>query len=95
ETTESVHVVDDGASALDFLHQRGEYADAPRPDLILLDLHLSDPDGVAVLTELDDRPELRQIPVLVVTASAVAEDVVQAYELHANAYVQKPSDPAS
>lgn len=90
ETTESVYVVADGESALDFLHQRHGYRDAPRPDLILLDLHISGPDGQEILAELNERSELRRIPVIVVTESDSAEHVAQSYDLNANAFVHKP-----
>lgn len=89
----ALHVVSDGTEALDFLSQRGEYADAPRPDLILLDLNLPGKDGEDVLEELKDDPALRSIPVIVLTSSRAEEDVVKSYELHANAYLTKPVDP--
>ncbi|ELY44264.1 response regulator [Natronorubrum sulfidifaciens] len=88
-----LYVVSDGNEALEFLHRRGEYADAPRPDLILLDLNLPRKDGEDVLEELKDHPELRSIPVIVLTSSRAEEDVVRSYELHANAYLTKPVDP--
>ncbi|MDS0473837.1 response regulator [Natrinema sp. 1APR25-10V2] len=88
-----LHVVSDGIEALDFLTQRGDYADAPRPDLILLDLNLPGKDGEDVLEELKDDPALRSIPVIVLTSSRAEEDVVKSYELHANAYLTKPVDP--
>ncbi|MFC6768187.1 response regulator [Natrinema soli] len=88
-----LHVVSDGIEALAFLTQQGEYADAPRPDLILLDLNLPGKDGEEVLEELKDDPVLRSIPVIVLTSSRAEEDVVTSYELHANAYLTKPVDP--
>jgi len=88
-----LHVVPDGAEALDFLHQRGEYSDAPRPDLVLLDLNLPRTDGETVLEELKADPELRSIPVIVLTSSRTEEDVARSYDLHANAYLTKPVDP--
>ncbi|WP_408959384.1 response regulator [Natrinema sp. 74] len=88
-----LHVVSDGTEALDFLTQRDDYADAPRPDLILLDLNLPGKDGEDVLEELKDDPALRSIPVIVLTSSRAEEDVVKSYELHANAYLTKPVDP--
>ncbi len=88
-----LHVVSDGTEALDFLTQRGDYADAPRPDLVLLDLNLPGKDGEDVLEELKDDPALRSIPVIVLTSSRAEEDVVKSYELHANAYLTKPVDP--
>ncbi|MGQ3411877.1 response regulator [Natrinema versiforme] len=88
-----LHVVSDGTEALDFLSQRSGYADAPRPDLILLDLNLPGKDGEEVLEELKDDSALRSIPVIVLTSSRAEEDVVKSYELHANAYLTKPVDP--
>ncbi|SFB69936.1 Response regulator receiver domain-containing protein [Halobiforma haloterrestris] len=88
-----LYVVSDGAEALEFLEQRGEYEDAPRPDLVLLDLNLPRASGEEVLTELKDDPELRTIPVIVLTSSRAEEDIVRSYELHANAYLTKPVDP--
>lgn len=88
-----LYVVSDGNEALDFLYRRDEYADAPRPDLILLDLNLPRKDGEEVLEELKADSELRSIPVIVLTSSRAEEDVVRSYELHANAYLTKPVDP--
>ncbi|PGF15327.1 two-component system response regulator [Natrinema sp. CBA1119] len=88
-----LHVVSDGIEALAFLSQEGEYADAPRPDLILLDLNLPGKGGAEVLEELKEDPVLRSIPVIVLTSSRAEEDVVKSYELHANAYLTKPVDP--
>ncbi|HEX2131706.1 MAG TPA: response regulator [Actinophytocola sp.] len=87
-----LHVVQDGEEALQFLRREGEYADAPRPGLILLDLNLPRRDGREVLAELKDDPELRVIPVVVLTTSEAEEDIVRSYSLHANAYVSKPVD---
>jgi len=87
-----LHVVQDGEQALQFLRQEGEYADAPRPGLILLDLNLPRRDGREVLAELKDDPELGMIPVVVLTTSEAEEDIVRSYRLHANAYVSKPVD---
>ncbi len=88
-----LYVVSDGAEALDFLSQRGEYDDVPRPDLILLDLNLPGKDGEDVLEDLKADPKLRSIPVIVLTSSRAEEDVARSYELHANAYLTKPVDP--
>lgn len=88
-----LHTVSDGSDALDFLHQRGEYEDAPRPDLVLLDLNLPRKDGEEVLADLKDDPELQSIPVIVLTSSRAEEDIARSYELHANAYLTKPVDP--
>jgi CheY-like chemotaxis protein len=87
-----LHVVNDGEQALQFLRREGEYADAPRPGLILLDLNLPRRDGREVLAELKDDAELGLIPVVVLTTSEAEEDIVRSYQLHANAYVSKPVD---
>jgi CheY-like chemotaxis protein len=87
-----LHVVTDGEQALDFLHQTGAYASAPRPGLILLDLNLPRRDGLEVLAELKQDPVLRVIPVVVLTTSQAEEDILRSYSLHANAYVSKPVD---
>jgi CheY-like chemotaxis protein len=87
-----LHVVQDGEEALQFLRREGPYADAPRPGLILLDLNLPRRDGREVLAELKADPELRVIPVVVLTTSEAEEDIVRSYSLHANAYVSKPVD---
>ena len=85
-------VVTDGAAALTYLRKEEPYADAPRPDLILLDLNLPRRDGREVLQEIKDDPDLRHIPVVVLTTSQAEEDVLRSYQLHANAYVTKPVD---
>ena len=87
-----LHVVDDGAEAVDFLFKRGKFADAPRPDIILLDLNLPKKDGKQVLSEIKAEPGLAQIPVVVLTTSQAEEDIVRAYQLHANCYISKPVD---
>ena len=84
--------VEDGVEAMDFLHQRHEYADAPPPDLVLLDLNLPRKDGREVLEEIKDDPKLRLVPVVVLTTSAAERDLLKTYDLHANAYVIKPMD---
>ena len=89
----TLHVVTDGVEAMDFLTQRGEYEDAPRPDLVLLDLNLPRKNGETVLAEMKVDPGLRTIPVIVLTSSDAQEDVLTSYELHANAYLTKPVDP--
>ena len=89
-----MHVVEDGVEAMQFLRRQGRYGDAPRPDLILLDLNLPKMDGRAVLAEIKTDPELKRIPVVVLTTSRAEEDVLTAYDLHANAYVTKPVDLA-
>lgn len=87
-----LHVVDDGADAVDFLFRRGRFADVPRPDIILLDLNLPKKDGRQVLSEIKAEPNLSQIPVVVLTTSQAEEDIIRAYQLHANCYVTKPVD---
>jgi len=86
----NLHVVSDGEAALQFLRREGEYADAPRPGLILLDLNLPRRDGREVLAELKQDPDLGLIPVVVLTTSEAEEDIIRSYRLHANAYVCKP-----
>jgi CheY-like chemotaxis protein len=88
----SVHVVRDGVEALEFLRRQGKFAAAPRPDLILLDLNLPGKDGRQVLSEIKPDPELRAIPVVVLTSSSAEQDVVKSYDLHANCYIVKPVD---
>jgi CheY-like chemotaxis protein len=87
-----VHHVSDGVDALAFLRREGEYADAPHPDLVLLDLNLPRKDGREVLAEIKGDDALRHIPVVVLTTSKAEEDVLRSYKLHANAYVTKPVD---
>ena len=82
----------DGEQAIAYLRREGEYADAPRPDLILLDLNLPRKDGRDVLAEIKGSDDLRVIPVVVLTTSQAEEDVLRSYQLHANAYVAKPVD---
>jgi chemotaxis family two-component system response regulator Rcp1 len=85
-----VHVATDGEVAMAFLRRQGPYADALRPDLILLDLNLPRMDGREVLREVKGDLNLQAIPVVVLTTSAAEADIVKSYELHANAYVTKP-----
>jgi CheY-like chemotaxis protein len=85
-----LHVVNDGVEALAFLHRKGPYVSAPRPDLILLDLNLPRKNGREVLYEIKHDPQLRDIPVIVLTISTAEEDVLTAYRYHANCYVIKP-----
>jgi CheY-like chemotaxis protein len=87
-----LHVVTDGEQALQFLRRTGDYAGAPRPGLILLDLNLPRRDGLEVLAELKADPELKVIPVVILTTSQAHEDILRSYALHANAYVSKPVD---
>jgi CheY-like chemotaxis protein len=87
-----LHVVRDGEEALDFLYRRGEHAEAPKVDLILLDLNLPKYDGRQVLERIRADPELTHTPVVVLTTSSSEEDILRSYKLHANAYVTKPVD---
>lgn len=87
-----LHVAEDGLQAMAFLKNEGEYADAPRPDLILLDLNLPKKDGRQVLEEIKADGNLKRIPVVVLTTSQAEEDIIKTYNLHANCYVTKPVD---
>ena len=87
-----LHVVSNGEEALAFLFREGEYADAPRPGLILLDLNLPRVDGREVLARIKADELLRRIPVVVLTTSEAEEDILRAYDLHANCYITKPVD---
>ncbi|MBL1177379.1 response regulator [Pantanalinema sp. GBBB05] len=86
-----LYVVEDGVEALAFLRRQGQYADMPRPDLILLDLNLPRKDGREVLAEVKTDRDLGTIPIVVLTTSAASEDIRRAYELHANCYITKPT----
>jgi CheY-like chemotaxis protein len=88
----NLHVASDGVEALRFVRREAPFEDAPRPGLILLDLNLPRMDGREVLAELKANPDLRSIPVVVLTTSEAEEDIVHSYDLHANAYVTKPVD---
>jgi CheY-like chemotaxis protein len=85
-------VAEDGEAALAFLRREGKYADAARPDLILLDLNLPKIDGREVLAEIKNDEDLKRIPVVVLTTSKAEEDVLKSYNLHANCYITKPID---
>ena len=87
-----LHAVGDGVEAMAFLRREGKYADAPRPDLILLDLNLPKKDGREVLAEIKADENLKRIPVVILTSSQAEEDVLRTYNLHANCYVTKPVD---
>jgi CheY-like chemotaxis protein len=87
-----VTVVEDGVEAMAFLRRQGPYADAPRPDLILLDLNLPRKNGREVLTEVKQDPDLRRIPVVIMTSSDDEKDILAAYNLYVNCYVTKPVD---
>lgn len=85
-------VVNDGVEALAYLRQQGQYANSPRPDLVLLDLNLPKKDGREVLAEIKADEVLRKTPVVILTTSAAEEDVARAYNTHANCYITKPVD---
>ncbi len=86
----NVYVVNDGEEAVSFLRRTGAHEDAPRPDVILLDLNMPRMDGRQVLAEIKNDPELRSIPIVVLTTSQAPSDILSSYSLHANAYVTKP-----
>ena len=88
----TIHVVRDGAEALAFLRCEGEFADAPRPDLVLLDLKMPKVDGFQVLAEMKSEPDLRSIPVIVMSSSNAEKDLVRAYDAQVSAYLVKPSN---
>ena len=85
-----LHVVGDGDEALAFLRKQNEHANAPRPDLIVLDLNLPKKSGREVLAEIKEDPDLRRIPVVVLTVSTSEGDVLETYDLHANCFITKP-----
>lgn len=87
-----LNVVEDGEEAMDFLLRRGRFVDAPRPDVILLDLNLPKKDGREVLAEIKQHPSFLQIPVVVLTTSKAEEDILKSYQLHANCFITKPVD---
>lgn len=87
-----LHVARDGVEAVEFLRKQGTYKQSPRPDLILLDLNLPRKSGKEVLREIKEDPDLRRIPVIVLTSSEAEEDILKSYNLHANGYVAKPVD---
>lgn len=88
----NLHVAKDGVEAISFLRREGEYDNAVRPDLILLDLNLPKKDGREVLMEIKKDKELRRIPVVVLTTSGAEEDIIKIYDCHANCYITKPVD---
>jgi two-component system response regulator len=86
----AIHVAEDGIQAMDFLYKRGRYASVSRPDLILLDLNLPRKNGREVLAEIKADPDLKSIPIVILTTSNADEDILRAYDLNANCYVVKP-----
>jgi two-component system, chemotaxis family, response regulator Rcp1 len=88
----TLHVADDGIEAIEFLNQRGKYAAAPRPDLIVLDLNMPRKNGQEVLAEIKSDVTLKNIPVVILTTSKSQDDINRAYGLHANCYISKPVD---
>jgi len=87
-----LYVVEDGVEAMSYLRKKGKYREAVRPDLILLDLNLPKKDGKEVLAEVKEDPDLKRIPVVVLTISNDATDILKTYNLHANCYITKPID---
>jgi chemotaxis family two-component system response regulator Rcp1 len=87
-----ISLVRDGVEALDYLHKRGAHANAVQPDLVLLDLNLPKKDGREVLAEIKTDPNLKRIPVVILTTSKAEEDILKTYDLHANCYITKPVD---
>ena len=88
----NLNVVGDGEEAMAFLKRQGKYAEAPRPDVILLDLNLPKKNGREVLEEIKADPSLKRIPVVIITSSEAEQDVLKTYDLHVNCYVNKPVD---
>ncbi|RYX91693.1 response regulator [bacterium] len=88
----NLHFVMDGVEGVSFLRKEGKYQDAPKPDLILLDLNLPKKDGREVLEEIKNDEMLRRIPVVVLTTSKAEQDILKSYNLHANCYITKPVD---
>lgn len=87
-----ISVVNDGVEALAYLRREGRYANAQRPDVILLDLNLPKKDGYEVLAEIKQDPDLKRIPVVILTTSEAERDILQTYYMHANCYIIKPVD---
>lgn len=92
EVENRLHTAKDGMEAIAFLRRKGRYTDAPRPDLILLDLNMPRMNGRQVLAEIKEDSALKHIPVVILTGSREMDDVVKTYDLHANCYVTKPID---
>ncbi len=90
-TLNKMHVVNNGIAAMDFLHKKGEYKNAPRPDLVLLDLNLPRKDGREVLVEIKEDENLKSIPVIILTTSSAPEDISETYN-YANSFITKPAN---
>ena len=90
--TNELHVVGDGEEAIAFLNRQGVHEDAPRPDIVLLDLNLPRLDGSEVLAQIKSDPDLAKIPIIVLTSSSAEADIQRAYALHANCFISKPVD---
>ncbi len=88
----NLNITEDGEEAMEFLRKEGEFANSPRPDLILLDLNLPKKDGREVLEEIKEDENLRRIPVVVLTTSKAEKDILKSYDMHANSYITKPVD---
>ena len=92
KTKNRLYVVKDGVEAMAFLNQEVDYADIPRPDVILLDLNLPRKDGREVLKELKEDNVLKRVPIVILTTSSAEEDIIRTYNNHANCYITKPVD---
>ncbi len=88
----TLYVAEDGVEALEFLRNEGRFAEMPRPDIIFLDLNLPRKDGREVLADIKFDPDLRSIPVVILTTSKAEEDIIKSYDLHANCFITKPVD---
>lgn len=88
----NLSVVSDGVEAMEFLRREGKYKDAPRPDIVLLDLNMPRKDGREVLAEMKSDEQLKRIPVVILTTSEAEQDILRTYDLHANCYLTKPVD---
>jgi len=91
-TSHELNAVNDGTEAVAYLRREGNYAEATRPDIILLDINLPKKNGFEVLAEIKEDPELKRIPVIILTTSSAKQDIRKAYDLHANCYINKPVD---
>jgi two-component system, chemotaxis family, response regulator Rcp1 len=88
----NLSIAEDGVEAMNFLHKTGKYSNAPRPDLVILDLNLPKKDGREVLAEIKNDDNLKRIPVVILTISKAEEDILKTYNLHANCFISKPLD---